>query len=70
MIKTTDLRFSSTDGLTVPVTTGTKVLLGPHDLLKRTDIWSEGQKQDEQQIIIMQNSEAYRKIRKKNTLFF
>lgn len=55
MIKTTDLRFSSTDGLIVPVTTGTKVLLGPHDLLKRTDIWSEGQKQDEQQIIIMQN---------------
>lgn len=55
MIKTTDLRFSSTDGLIVPVTTGTKVLLGPHDLLKCTDIWSEGQKQDEQQIIIMQN---------------
>lgn len=55
MIKTTDLRFSSTDGLIVPVPAGTKVLLGPHNLLKCTDIWSEGQKQDEQQILIIQN---------------
>lgn len=45
-MKITDLRLPSTNRLIVPVTTGTKVLLGPHDLLKCTDIWSKGQKKD------------------------
>lgn len=52
-MQVTDLRLSPTNGLIVPVTTGTKVLLGPHDLLKCTDIWSKGQKKNKQKIIVI-----------------
>lgn len=56
----TDLRLSPTNGLIVPVTTGTKVLLGPHDLLKGTDIWSKRQRKNEQKIQIIPRKCGYR----------